>query len=314
MMKLSIIIVTYRRHEPLCDTLRALQPLMTGDDVEVVVVDQCPSSELPPDLRASSWLNYFVLDRPGMVAARNVGLMQSRGEIVLFLDDDVLPTPHLMGGHLQAYVDPAVGGVAGRILEPGQTGTEPPHRLMFDPRRGWEFARFDHATPGSVMTSRGCNMSFRRSLLLELGGFDPQIEIFRDDTDMCLRVIAAGYRIEFVPAAELLHLNCPSGGTRGNAAGATGLWQRTMRTYRQYYRHYRDNLYFLFKHFHGRELRGNLWRAYRAYVGLSRWPGRLLMKHGVFAAAMWKAHSMARHRRRIPCSLKSSPHSASPEI
>ena len=100
---------------------------------------------------------------------------------------------------------------------------------------------------GVVMTARGCNMSFRRDLLTRIGGFDPHIEIFRDDTDGCFRVINAGYRVRFVPEAALVHLNAPSGGTRSEEAGARSCISREWRLYRQYYRHYRDNLYFLLK-------------------------------------------------------------------
>jgi GT2 family glycosyltransferase len=303
-LRYSVVIVTYRRHAPLSDTLRALAPVVDPAQGEVLVLDQRPPGPLPADVLAAPGLRYVTLDRPGMVPARNVGIRTARGQVLVFLDDDVLPAPDLITGHLAAYQDPAVGAVAGRILDPGQNGDAPaPNPRLFDPVCGWEYARFDHTTPGDVMTARGCNMSFRRDVLLRLGGFDPHLEIFRDDTDMCLRVIAAGYRVRFVPAATLVHLNAPSGGTRGKAPECRGPLDREWQMYRQHYRHYRDNLYFLLSHFRGRRRWRYLWRAYRDNVGLSRWPWRLAAKNLCFLAALWQATCQARFRRHHPCTL-----------
>ncbi len=51
-MDYSIIIVTYRRHAPLCDTLRALASPIDPMDGELVVIDQCPTGHLPDDVLA----------------------------------------------------------------------------------------------------------------------------------------------------------------------------------------------------------------------------------------------------------------------
>jgi GT2 family glycosyltransferase len=303
-IRCSVVIVTYRRQAVLCDTLRALAPHIDPAATEVLVIDQCPTGPLPADVLATPGLRYVVRGRAGMVPARNHGLRMAAGECVLFLDDDVVPLPGLIESHLAAYHDPTVGGVAGRILDLGQEGTCPAaDPRSFDPVRGWAHAQFDHATPGDVMTSRGCNMSFRRDLLLRLGGFDEQIEIFRDDTDMSLRVRGAGYRVRFVPEAALVHLNAPSGGTRGTAAEVSGYWRREVRTYRQLFRHYRDNLYFLLTHFRGRYLWGQLLTAYLSYVGVSRWPWRQVAKNCQFARAFWAALTRRRLRRARPCAL-----------
>ena len=273
-------------------------------DGEVIVVDQVPDAPLPEDVPAIAELKYIVLDKPSMVVARNIGISQARGEIVIFLDDDILPLPGLIQGHLAAYADPDVGAVAGRILDPGQE-TEMP---LADPRsfdlvNGWEFAHFDHATPGDVMTARGCNMSFRRDLLVKLGGFDPHFEIFRDDTDMCLRVIAAGTKVRFVPSAALIHLNAPSGGTRVQSPRHPSDWERERNSYRQHFRHYRDNLCFLLTYFRGKKRLQHVLRAYRSYVGFSRWPWRVVGKNIAFFLALWKAARLARFRRYHECTL-----------
>ena len=284
---LSIVIVTYKRHIPLCNTLHAIGPFIRNKIIELLVIDQCPVEELPNTFINIPNLRYVVLDKPGMVRARNIGLELAKGDIVLFLDDDIVPSSDLIDAHMHAYGDLSIGGVAGRILdsEPVMLDAMADSR-MFDLVNGWEHPKFDNTVAGDVMTSRGCNMSFRRKLLKQLDGFDSNIEIFRDDTDMCFRVIAAGYRIRFIPEAVVIHLNASSGGTRAPEISFNGYWNREWRSYKQNYRHYRDNLYFLVRHFRGIRLVQYIFKAYRDYVGLSRWPWRLLAKNIAFFLAL----------------------------
>ena len=300
-MRLSVIIVSYTRRELLRQTVAALLPQL-GCDAEILVMDQCAETAAAGDFTGISAVRYANLPFGNMVKARNQGIALSRGEIVLFVDDDVIPLPGLMDAHVAAYADPVVGGVAGRILDRGEEAGSPvADPRSFDPVGGWEFAQFDHTTAGDVMTARGCNMSFRRKLLLRLGGFDPNIEIFRDDTDMCMRVIAEGYKIRFVPGASLVHLNAPSGGTR--TASTASAWSQEWQLYRQHFRHYRDTLYFLYTHFSGPARRSRVWHSYRNTVGLSRWPWRLAAKNVAFVLALIQAARLARHRRNHPCRL-----------
>jgi GT2 family glycosyltransferase len=293
----SVVIVSYRRAPVLHETLRLLLPLCPPHG-EVIVVEQRPDAPLPDDVGRHPLLRYVTLDRPSMVGARNHGLALARGAVVIFLDDDVLPYPGLIEAHLAAYDVPHVGGVAGRILDEGQVKYSLPDSRLFDTREGWRYAHFDHTHPGDVMTARGCNMSFRRELLLRLGGFDPFLRMWRDETDVCFRVRGAGYAIRFVPAAALVHLGTSIGGTRPARATTLGLWSE-LRLYAVHHRHYRDNLYFILKHFQAGERRRWVLDAYRTYVGLSRWPWRLVAKNICFWAALAQAWLRARRPPKV---------------
>ena len=299
---LSIIIVTYKRHVPLCNTLHAIGPFIRNKIIELLVIDQCPVGPLPNNIINMPNMRYVVLDKPGMVRARNIGLELAKGDIVLFLDDDIVPSSELVDAHMHAYGDLSIGGVAGRILDYqsvfSDTKADP---RMFDLVSGWKYSNFNHTIEVDMMTSRGCNMSFRRKLLKQLGGFDSNIEIFRDDTDMCLRVIEAGFRIRFVPEALVIHLNARSGGTRAPEDKLNNYWSSEWRSYKQHYRHYRDNLYFLMRHFHGAMLLQYILIAYRDYVGLSRWPWRLAAKNISFFSAFLNAFRLITIRKLHPC-------------
>jgi GT2 family glycosyltransferase len=289
----SAVVVTYRRPTLVAETVNLLLPQLGPLD-ELLVVDQSP--ERHEGLAAHCRVQYFGQLPPNMVRARNLALSRARGDVVLFVDDDVIPEAGLVAAHREAYGDPAVGGVAGRILEPHAASAGEPDPRFLDLSEGWRYADFTHtARRDDVMTVRGCNMSFRRDLLLRLGGFDTHLRppfCFREDSEMSFRVRREGYRVVFEPRAGLIHLSAPQGGTRPGGA-KPGRLQQELTMYKRHFLHYRDNLYFITKHFRGRPRRRWVADAYCTYVGLSRWPWRLVAKNLCFLAAWMQAGAWA---------------------
>src|SRR6185436_493658 len=101
-----------------------------------------------------------------------------------------------------------------------------------------------------------------------------------------------GYRIVFEPGAAVVHLSAVTGGTRALARShySNGSVFRELASYRRSFLHYRDNLYFLCKFFRGIERLHWIKDAYKTYVGISRWPWRLLAKNMLFIAAFVQAY------------------------
>jgi GT2 family glycosyltransferase len=293
-MTCSIVICTYQRAEMCREAVRRLLGVIGARD-EIIVVDQAPEEPGTPEtlagLGADNRLRYFRQSRPDLVRARNHGVQMAKGDIVLFVDDDVIPSPDLVKAHLAAYVSEETGAVAGRVVTAGIPPADVLDPRALDPVDGCFYTNFDHREPAVLLTARGCNMSFRRSVLIGIGGSDTHFRppfAFREDSDACLRVRALGYRLVFAPEAELVHLEAPRGGTRVPARRRSGVG-RELHSYRRYFFHYRDNLYFLCRHFRGAGWRRWLWRSYRAYVGCSRWPWRLVAKNLCFLAALLQA-------------------------
>ena len=121
----------------------------------------------------------------GPAAARNLGWRRARAEWVAFLDDDVVPTGTWLAD-LAADLDglpPEVAASQGRIVVPMPAGRRPTdwERNV----RGLESARWATA-----------DMAYRRDVLDRLGGFDERFpRAYREDADLGLRVVEAGYRI-----------------------------------------------------------------------------------------------------------------------
>lgn len=121
--QISIVIPTLNRHDLLLATVRQVfqQRLQ---DFEVWIVDQSAPA-LAAEQRqlferefSDGRLHYLTLDVKGLPNARNEGIARALGEVVLFIDDDViLLSPDFLSAHLEPYADPGVGGVCGRVIE-----------------------------------------------------------------------------------------------------------------------------------------------------------------------------------------------------
>jgi histidinol-phosphate phosphatase family protein len=121
----------------------------------------------------------------GPAAARNLGWRAAQAPWVAFLDDDVVPSPGWLA-ELDADLRGVGGDVAGsqgRVRVPMPEGRRPTdwERNV----RGLETARWATA-----------DMTYRRGVLDEVGGFDERFpRAYREDADLALRVLRAGYRL-----------------------------------------------------------------------------------------------------------------------
>ncbi|WP_448006672.1 glycosyltransferase family 2 protein [Agromyces bauzanensis] len=210
----SVCVVTYERPQFLQRCLSSLNETL-GGDVEVVVVDasKADHGELVREVVPSAVYVHAPHLAGWMTRSRNEALRWARGEIISFLDDDVVLRPGWQQNMLAAFEDPAVAAVAGRTCNgvPGEEQYDRPiGRLLPDGRLTDGFAS-DLDRPVEVDHGIGANMSFRRSVLAELGGFrdDYPGTALREDTDVFLRVRALGRRALFAPRAVVDHRPAP---------------------------------------------------------------------------------------------------------
>ena len=158
----SVIVPTYQREQVLCDTIAYLLDL-SYPHYELIVVDQTPLHEPQTEQflqQVAPRIRYIQIDQVGMCHARNVGIEAAKGDIILFCDDDIIPPPDLLTNHVRHYRDPAVGGVTGPC---GFQPVDGPLSIA----RGGETPR--SPLPTTVVeaeSAQGCNMSFRKQILV----------------------------------------------------------------------------------------------------------------------------------------------------
>lgn len=213
-LRLSVCIVTYERRDFVQRCLESLNENVSAD-VEVVVVDASgvDSSVIVSEIRPSAVYVHAPSLAGWMTKSRNEGLRHVGGDIISFLDDDVVVASTWQEGLLAAFADPAVVAVSGRTrnLQPGEeTYGLPIGRLLPD---GSLTEGFASLPPGIVEVDHGigANMSFRRAVLARLGGFrdDYPGTAMREDTDIFLRIRRLGGKVVFAPDAAVDHLPAP---------------------------------------------------------------------------------------------------------
>jgi GT2 family glycosyltransferase len=221
--RISVVIPTLNRDEPLCVTLRYFLEVETYPDFELIVIDQSDSHDattLEFLAKNASRMNYIAATYKGLPKARNHGVHLATGEIVVFVDDDVVPAPGFLFAHAICYAIQRVIGVAGPTPLPGQSLLsreaigESGYVSLVQQRE----MRFDVDFPFSAQWAQGCNMSFRREKIIALGGFD---EVFQkvavgEDAEFSHRARKIG-TIRYTPDARLVHMHVPTGGCRDAA-------------------------------------------------------------------------------------------------
>ncbi|WP_136707701.1 glycosyltransferase [Agromyces sp. H66] len=212
--RLTVCIVTYGRPEFLRRCLGGLRALQ-GPPPEVVVVDASrASAQLDAE---ASYPGVHYVHAPAlagwMTKARNEALRWARGEVIAFIDDDVVVRPLWAQALVAAFADPAVSAVGGRTCN-GIAGEEHYSKPIGILRADGTLTDGFAASPGNPVRidhGIGANMTFRRSVLAELGGFrdDYPGTALREDTDIFLRVRAIGGMALFVPDAVVDHRPAP---------------------------------------------------------------------------------------------------------
>lgn len=134
-------------------------------------------------------------------SARNTAVELAKGEIIAFLDDDAAAAANWLDQLVAPYSDERVGAVGGAPLPRFERG-----RPRWFPREFyWVFGCAYRGMPTSrapVAHLIGANMSARRSLLLDIGGFHSDNH---DDMDMCHRIAYGHYKVIYEPLAVVHH-------------------------------------------------------------------------------------------------------------
>ena len=214
----SVIIPTYNRQEYLKDALASLEGQASAAGFEIIVVDNACSTELAEYIgrleRADGLkIRYLAQQKVGLHNARHCGARAAQGEILIYLDDDVLMPSGWLEAMLAPYEDKQVGCVGGKTLLKFE---QPPPDWLTKPLRAY-LSEWDRGpkqqTLGKNESPVGCNFSVRKKLLFEVGGFNPdafaesKLIYQRGDGECGLveKIRTAGYKIIYQPRAWLYH-------------------------------------------------------------------------------------------------------------
>jgi GT2 family glycosyltransferase len=176
-------------------------------------------------------------------ALNNMAAAQATGELVLFLNNDIEAVrPGWLDALAVQALRPDVAAVGARLLYPGGRLQHAGVVLGMGGAAGHVLAGLAPGEPGyggiavlprEVSAVTGACLLSRRCVVKELSGFDEGLGMDLNDVDYCLRAWAAGYRVLYEPASELVHHESPSRGTSGSLADIrrfVGRWEGAIRS------------------------------------------------------------------------------------
>ncbi|MDB9304560.1 glycosyltransferase [Nodularia spumigena CS-591/12] len=224
-LSLSIVIPTYNREQVLIDTISFLlaqvKSLKLFDDL--IIIDQTAQHDQLVEAQLASWhdegcIKWIKLAKPNLTKAMNEGLFTAKSDIVLFTDDDIIPSADLLKSHIQAFLtQPDLTAVVGQVLQP----KEIPEDIPYEPKGNilYRFLDFPFRSINGcwVENVMAGNLSVNRQKAISIGGFDESFTppvASRFETEFAKRVIANGGKIWFEPSASINHLQAKTGGTR----------------------------------------------------------------------------------------------------
>lgn len=205
---LSVIMPTFNRRERLATALAALAAQDVDVAYEIIVVSDGSTDGTDAALAALELGVPLVAERQenaGPSAARNRGVDLARGEILVFVDDDIVADPGLLSAHLAAQ-----RAVEGGVVVTGPMLTPSDHEMSSWVR--WEQDRLERQygdlTAGTYEATGRLfytgNASVPRRFVVDAGGFDTR---FRraEDLELGLRMMDGGAAFAFEPAARGYH-------------------------------------------------------------------------------------------------------------
>jgi len=198
-VKLSVVIATRDRAALLADALDSLALQQGAPPFEVVVADNGSSDATPAVVaeRAAAFggeLRRVFVPEPNRGVARNRGVEAASGEVLVFVDDDVVLPGGFLAAHAREHAALRNVTVAGPIVNVP--------------------SRDDRPVPTVANASRAffctCNASLARRAFEAAGGFDPRFDLYGwEDTDLGIRLRRAGLKRVFAWDAFLYHIKPP---------------------------------------------------------------------------------------------------------
>jgi glycosyltransferase involved in cell wall biosynthesis len=220
-MKITVILCTYNRAHCISTALESVlaSVLPPGLEWEVLVVDNNSKDHTRAltnefCLRHPGRVRYLFEAQQGLSNARNAGIREARGEIIVFTDDDVTVETTWLRNLTVSFLDGTWAGAGGRVRPPKDF--KEPDWLTLDGGimdGSGVLGLFDAGDLACELKKApfGDNMAFRKSMFEKYGDFRTDLGhcgdslIGNEDTEFGGRLMAAGERLRYEPSAVVYH-------------------------------------------------------------------------------------------------------------
>lgn len=226
MLDVSIIIVNYGTERLVTDCISSILKKTEGVTFEIIIVDNASPGNSFAFLEekykdAENIKTHALKDNVGFGRANNAGYELSSGRNIFCLNPDTELKNNAIA-ILSDYLDsnPTVGACCGNLLQSdGKPATS--YRRLY-PSLLLEFSfmtnyliekvrfngshKYNHTNNIiNVATISGADLMVRRSVIEEVGFFDPTFFMYYEDTDLCYRIFKNNYSLRNLPQALIYH-------------------------------------------------------------------------------------------------------------
>lgn len=251
---LSIIIVSWNVRQLLQQCLLSIAADRSGLVLQVIVVDAASADGTPEMVREQfPWVHLIACeDNVGFPRGNNLGLKAARGRYVLLLNPDT----RVIGGALLTMTDylhenPTVGAVGPQLLYPDgkiqssrrrfptlvtaffeSTWLEPwaPRSIL----NHYRVAEIDAGVIQDVDWVMGAALMTRREVVQQVGPLDEAYFMYSEELDWCRRMRACGWRVVYLPQAQVIHYEGKSS-EQAVTARHINFQRAKLRYYRKYH-------------------------------------------------------------------------------
>ena len=207
---ISVVVPTYGRVYILKKLLNSLKRAGSnyGSTFEVLIIDNSPSDQREQIEQLCRIFQAKYIPGPSSVREkRNIGIRESKGKIVFFVDSDCIVPREIFIEHLKMYNKPDTAGVLGLTKFFGKNTTM--WRIVKRTKFldaflfAEKLSNYIDSAPWGTCT----NLSIRKDVLDAVSGFDTKFpfKLGGDDTDLGIRINKAGYKIKMNPNAVVYH-------------------------------------------------------------------------------------------------------------
>lgn len=210
----SVVVCTYseERFEQVLAAAASVARQTVVPLQRILVVDHNEDLRRMAAAALADWEVHANLGQRGLAGGRNTGVGAAKGEVVAFLDDDAVADDRWLERLVAPYADPSTVGTGGAVVPAWPHGRP----SWFPPEFDWVVGCSYVGLPGQTQAVRnpiGANMSFRRTAVLDAGGFDPDVgrlgtaPLGCEETLLSIRALrnAGGGAILYVPDAVVTH-------------------------------------------------------------------------------------------------------------
>ena len=201
----SIVIPAYRAEGTIMKCLTALMhQTAASDSYEIIVVDDGSDDNTCDQVEKMKNVRLFKQQNAGPSAARNFGVNQAQGEIVLFTDDDCEPVKDWIDRMLDPFQEEEIVGVKGTYLTRQHELVARFVQLEFEDK-------YDRMSKEKYIDFIDTySAGYRRNILIANNGFDTTFPVAStEDQELSFRLAQQGFKMVFEPQAKVYHLNHP---------------------------------------------------------------------------------------------------------